>query len=290
MANDGQWDSDGGRLQGWLRRYTNIRGRSQTEGFIRSELGLVIARYFPDDADSKSGKYTEYDVWIPRYQVQISHLSMVTPYAGVSGGNQITLKPADGVPDMSDPFAIHQNVMDSDGDLVMVEYIGGKWPVITGCVNHLRTAGDGTDWHSDSNDGEVYSLFYNTTRARINSDGNVELDLDDAEAPPDRSLIINAGSKQLLKISYDDGAGEVRIELGSGGTLEKVILGETFQSYFNGLEGPVSHVHVYTPPSTGVPLFTTGPTKPLPPSTPASPIAMDSMANDNLTDKVKAEK
>lgn len=282
MAQDGQWDTDGGRLQGWLRRRENIRGRTATSGFKRNELGLVIARYFPDDPDSKSGKFMEYDVWLPRFQVRIDHISMMTPYAGVSGGNQITLKPAAGVPDMSDPYAIHQNVMDSDGDLVVVAYIGGKWPIIAGCVNHLRTAGDGTDWHSDSTDGEVYSLFYNTTRARINKDGNIEIDLDDSEAPPDRSLIINAGSKQLMKISYDDGAGEVRIELGSG-AVEKLVLGETFQTWWDnnvphdhlvagttGTGGTDSHTHSVS--ITSADALTT----PFPDS--------------NLTEKVKAEK
>lgn len=282
MPRDGLWGTSGERLQGWIRRKIASRARVHSGGFTHSELGLVVGRYFPDEDGNNRGIVTEYDVFLPHYRIILHNVVMKIPYQSVHGGEQITLKAA-GVPDSEDPGALWRNVMESDGDLVTVTFVSGRWPMIDGCVNHIRDSGS-ADWHTDSADGEVYSLSYNTTRARVNKDGNVEIDLDDNEAPPDRSLIINAGTKQLMKISYDDGAGEVRIELGSG-AIEKLVLGETFQTWWN---ANVPHNHTIGG-ATGAASAGTPHTHPLS-GTATSSTEIPNFDSDNLTEKVKAEK
>jgi hypothetical protein len=176
--DDGRWGPDGQRLQGWIRRAIDVRGRTNTEGFTRPELGVVVKRYYPDEDGNLSKTFTEYDVFMPRFEVTLYNVMMKNPYIGVEGGQQITLIPANGVPDMSNPETASQNVANTDGDLVCIIYIGGNLPMIDGCMNHLRVSG-GADWHTDSSDGVVNALTYNTTRTRIDDDGNIEIDFDD---------------------------------------------------------------------------------------------------------------
>lgn len=280
---DGLWGNNGERLQAWLQRSMDIRGRSWQKGLPGHELGLVIARYYKDDAENTSGIFTEYDIFLTRQQLTLFRLPMVVPYQGVSGGNQITLKPAEGIPDITGPTA-WKNLMDSDGDLVLIAYVGEKQPVIIGCMNHLRDSDESSaDWVTDSTDGEVYSLSYNTTRARINNDGDVELDL----ASTDRSVTVNMDGTQVMKI-YNSG-GDLRIELGQG-TLEKVILGESFADWINSSNpaniGLVNHVHQYIDvDNTGTPLSKITGT-PVSATLVAAP-PMDE--NTLLTEKVKVE-
>jgi len=198
---------------------------------------------------------------------------MKNPYVGVEGGQQVTLTPASGVPDMSNPDAATQNIVDSDGDLVCVIYIGGNLPMIDGCLNHLRVSG-GADWQTDSTDGAVNALTYNTTRARVDSDGNIEIDFDDTSAAHDRSLTVNVDGTQFFIIKQDGGSGTVRIELGAG-AVEKLVLGEAFQTWW--ASNVPNHTHipgtfvVGANPVTGVSGISTIPVMP----------------DANLTDKAK---
>jgi hypothetical protein len=239
---------------------------------------LVIARYYPDEDGNRNGTFTEYDVFVPRWNVTIRNVQMQAPYIGVTGGQQITLTPASGIPDMTNPELVSKNIADSDGDLVCIKYIGGKWPVIDGCLNHLRVTG-GADWHTTSSDGAVYALTYNTTRSRIDKDGNIAIDLDDAGSH-DRSLTVNVDGTQFFVIKQDGGTGDVRIELGAG-AVEKLVLGETFQTWWSAaLGGNIpNHTHsagtfvVGANPVTGTSGGSTIPAFP----------------NSNLTDKAKVE-
>jgi len=247
MANDGLWGSSGERMQSWIRRRKlAYHGRTDSRGLgnISNALGLIVARYFKDETGNKSQTYTEYDVLLVNYQVQLNRLPMRMPYQGFDGGTQITLHPATSLPDFANPVGLYQAVMESDGDLVSVSYIGGRFPVIDGCVNHIRTA-DGAPWETDSSDGEVSSHFYNTTRTRINSDGNIEVDFDDTGGAHDRSLIINVDGIQFLKVAQDGASGEVRIELGQG-AVEKLVLGDAFKTWFDA--NVSGHTHIYAIP------------------------------------------
>ena len=291
MPADGLWDGDGVRLQSWLKRGFEIRSRSNPEGFIRDELGLVTARYYKDEEGNQGGIFTEYDVYVPRHQIVLNNLPMKVLYQGIAGGIQATLKVAEGIPDASNSEDLWRQVLESDGDLVSVSFVGGKWPMIDGCMNHVRASG-AADWQTDSADGEVYALSYNTTRSRVNSDGNIEIDLEDG-GDHDRSVIINVSGTQVLKVAQDGSTGDVRIELGNGG--EKVILGETFQTWFN--INFASHGHnagtlnvTMALPTVVVPVVgvTDGPI-PIGTPFPPAPLAKIEMPATNLTDKVLVE-
>jgi len=292
---DGLWQ-DGGRLQSWVRRRAEIRSRSRTGGWSGAELGLVIGLYYPDDDGTRDGVVTEYDVYVPRYQVTLERITQVVPYQGTAGGQQVTLKAASGRPDAQDPNRHWQNVMESDGDLVVVQYIGGKLPVIVGCVNHIRGA-DSASWHTGSSDGEVLATTYNTTRARFDSDGNMEVDFNDSYGAHDRSLTVNVDGEQFLKVTQDGASGDVRIELGgkAGKALEKGILGERFQEWMNKdvpvLEGgPVHHTHSLEVTS-GSSVGTYETSEPVAPGSALLPVpvSIPDMPNNHLTEKVKLE-
>lgn len=293
---DGLWQ-DGGRLQSWLKRHLEIRGRSRTSGWRTPQLGLVIARYYLDDQEhTRDGVVTEYDVYIPRYQITLERITQMVPYQGVVGGQQVTLTVASGRPDSTNPTTHWQNVMDSDGDLVIVQYVGGKLPLIMGCVNHIRDSASAV-WHTDSVDGDVLSTTYNTTRTRFNNDGNIEIDFDDSGGSHDRNLIINVDGEQFLKVAQDAGTGDVRVELGgkAGKALEKAILGERHKTWMNentpvtGPIGLVEHVHQYTKPDgAGGPGLLADTGKPALAGS-LGLINVPPMPDSHLTDKIKLE-
>lgn len=237
MPDDGLWGADGERLQMHLQRSVELRGRTASGGFPGSELGLVVKRYYKDDSDNKDQVYNEYDVFIIRHLIYLKNVPVKSLYQGESGGYQITLKPATTIPEVTQPESIWKNFMDSDGDLVSVSYIGEKWPVIDGCMNHIRTNG-AADWYADSSGGEIASFYYNTTRQHIDDDGNIQIDM--VGTSKDRSILINVDGVQFMRIFQDGGSGDVRIELGNN-SGEQVILGETHRSWFN--SNVDHHVH-----------------------------------------------
>jgi len=277
MPKDGLWGADGERLQSHLRRNLSLRNRSVTGGFTGLELGLVVARHYPDDDNNVGKRVTEYDALMLAYQLTLRNLVVKMPYQGVLGGQQVTYTPATTVPDFRQPDDVWRSFMESDGDLVAIQYIGRKWPVIDGCMNHLRTSGS-NDWHTDSTDGAVDALTYNSTRMRVNQDGNLEIDFDDSSGSHDRSLIINVDGTQFLRVTQDAGTGDVRIELGSGATLEKIVLGESFQTFFD--TDVAGHTHAAGSLLDGGGIPCSGATAP----------AVPNLDVTVLTDKVKAEK
>ena len=294
--DDGLWEPEGGRLQAWLMRHSSMRVRSSAAGFSGMQLGLVVARYYVGELGNLRGLFTEYDVWLPWYQLTFRNLEARTSYQGANGGVQITLRPASGVPDMSDPQRGFDALMADDGDLVSVEYLGGKRPVITGCLNHIRGADQhAADWCTGADDGEVYALTYNTTRARINKEGQVEIDLDDSSGAHTRSVVVNVGGEQLLKVFQDPASGDVRIELGSGGSLQKAVLGQSLldalnQATASGGSG-IHHTHSYlAAPTGGVPTATSEPLQAVAGSVPPLPlVSVSPIPTSVLTDKVKVE-
>ncbi len=273
------WEgSNGERLQSHLRRRPAARQRTTSRGLPGMNFGIIVGRHYKDEDTNRNGQVTEYDVLVPQKQVVLNEVEVLTSYQNEAGGCEIILHPASESLDFTHPETLWTQAMESDGDLVAIMYLGGRKPVITACVNHIRPDTDGVSWAADSTDGEIAHLKYNTTELKVDSDGNVHIDLDDTAAPPDRSVIIRAGSKVLMTIRYDDAAGETRVELGSG-TLEKAVLAEALKSFWD--SEVAGHTHTYD-----IPLHVSG----AGPTGAAVAQLPDSGPNNVMTDKVLLEK
>jgi len=286
---DGNWLPGGLRRQGWISRQDAARRRDP--GFLPAipALGLVVGKHYKDEtgqelASNYYGMFTEYDVLLVRDFVVIHNVPLMTTFQGIENAAEVSLTAAEDLPNLEEPDRVWSQVMESTGDLVAITWIDGDWPVIYGSLNHLRGGEDCAGWSEDSTTGPRAGVKYNDVTARIDKDSNVRVDV------PDSKVVEFYVDGDLALKVFNDG-GTVRVDMGSG--AEKVILGESFRSYFNDADGPANHVHVYTKPDgvggPGVVDFSSGPKKPTLPSTPLVPVAMDNMDASNLSDVTKTE-
>jgi len=285
---DGNWLPGGLRRQGWLSRSQARRARDANAYPALPTLGLVVGKHYKDETGRElesnlHGMFTEYDVLLIREFVVIHNVPLMTTFQGINNASEVSLTAAEDVPSLEDPDRVWEQVMGSDGDLVAIIWVDGDWPVISGCLNHLRAGEDAAEWSEDSTTGPRAGVQYNEVTARIDKDSNIRVDV-----PDDKVVEFYVDGTLALKVFNDGGA--VRVDMGNG--AEKVILGETFRAYFNDPDGPANHVHLYTNYPGGGPsavAFTGGPSKPTPPSTPLSPVPMDDMDATNLSDVTKTE-
>lgn len=236
MGNDGLTGPDGERLASYLRRRVDMRSDTQLGSGDRFRVALVTHVYHKDDPLNRSRSYAEYDL------VTMNHLACVelyrVPVLGFhlsdDSGQVEILKACSELPETDDETQFYLNFMASDGDLVVVGFIDGMYPMIFGTANHLRTDEDTAPWFTDSTKGETRKIFHKDSYIEMQQDGKMQIEIKDGQ-----QITITIDTVQVLKLWED--AGILKIELGTGVSLEKTLLAETFQTWWN--TNIQNHVH-----------------------------------------------
>ena len=192
----------------------------------------MVAVRHKDDPNNMNGNVAEYDVVLFDRYVTIPNVQTLGFKNNEDSGDEYTLKACTYTPDLSDPTQADNNFLSSDGDLVVVMFLSGIYPVIVGTINHARSGADTATWHGETADGERRAWHHKGTSIIIEDDSTVEINL-----PVDKDFIINIDGNQLFKVVRTGGANTV--ELGNG--AEKVILGESFQTWWD--TNIANHVH-----------------------------------------------
>lgn len=235
---DGCWGPDGERLAPYLRRSFDVRSFFRPGTGYGTKIGLVIRVHHKDASTNRSGSYAEYDVLL------MDHLSCLElyriPTMGMhmvnDSGDYAILRAASSLPEMDDDTTFYQNFMQSDGDLVVLEFIDGRFPMIIGTANHLRAGHDTAPWHTGESEGEVRVMHHKGSFVKMKEDGKLQIEILD-----EQEMLVTINGTQILKLFYDVGSGDLHIDLGSGAALKKVVLGETFQSWWNA--NVQNHIH-----------------------------------------------
>lgn len=211
-------------------------------------LGLVIKKHNKDDTTNTNGNYPEYDVLLFDTHVIITNIAVKGQKLNRDSGDEAILTVASDLPDMTDLTQAQQNFMESDGDLVIVEFISARFPIISGTMNHLKSGEDTAPWSADSTDGERRAIHHKDASFIMNEDGTIDIDL-----ASDKELNINIDGTMVFRVK-DTGSG-ITVDLG-GGSGEKILLGESFVTWWlNNISG---HTHSVVGAATGPPLAGTG--------------------------------
>lgn len=248
---DGYW-SDGLRVQGFLARDNVSRRRYPAPYNMGPSLAVVTAVHYKDQETNIRRQFTEYDVMLVQHRIPIRNISTMSDFIGAEQGYEVTYTPADELPDLSIPESVWNAVFDSGGDLVAVTWIDGTWPVICGCLNHIKTSQDGTPWACDSTTGPRNYMKYNNVEAQIDNNENIRIDL-----PDEKSLEVYVNGTLALKVFND--ASNVRVDMGNG--AEAIILGESFQTWWD--NNVANHVHPAGSLQDSTPAPCTGATGPM---------------------------
>lgn len=223
--NDGNWLPGGLRAQSFIPRTVGGRDRSLSRPRFGVQLGLVVDIHYKDEDENLHKMFTEYEVYLVMHNLLLRNVPQAASFQGESNGSEATLKAAGGVPDLSNVDSAWDVIMSSSGDLVLVSWIDDRWPIITGCVNHLRRTGeDSAPWYATSSEGPRAAIHYNDVDVVVDNDSNVRIDIED-------SKVVEFYVDGTLALKVFNDAGTVRVDMGNG--AEKVILGETFRTWFN---------------------------------------------------------
>jgi len=237
--SDGLIGPDGERLAPYLRRHVDMRSDNRGGSGNSLRIGLVIAVHHKDaPTGNRNGSYAEYDI------VLMNHLACLDLYnvpvlgfhLALDSGECQILKACTSLPDMSDETTFYQNFLESDGDLVVIGYVDGHAPIIMGTANHIRSGTDTAPWHSLEADGETRKVFHKDSHILMKSDGSMDIEIKDEQA-----FTVTINGTQIFKLFYDAVSGDLHIELGEGITLEKMLLAETFQTWWD-LNVPHNHI------------------------------------------------
>jgi len=225
MPIDGQWNADGSRMQGWLRRTNTMRLPPRPRGLAATQLGLVIKRHDKDAETNVNGNAAEYDVLL-LYNYQLLYNLPVKGFRLNSDTGDIAiLKPAQNLPDISDPTTADVNIMSSDGDLVCIEFVAQRYPIISGTMNHIRTGQDTAPYHPVAADGEQRKLYHKGAEFTIEEDGDILFNV-----PDNKGVTINVNGTQIFRV-FKDGSG-IHVELGTTAT-EALVLGDAFKTWWD---------------------------------------------------------
>lgn len=233
MSIDGSWDRDGHKMQMWLTRQAGIRRTPRVGGSQFLELGLVSAVHYKDAESNVSGDVTEYDVILFSTWMTAPNLTTLGFKNSYDSGDEYTLKATTSVPNLEDPTQANQNFLEADGDLVVVAYLSGQYPVIIGTVNHIKAGADAATWCGTSTEGERRAWHHKDVHVLLTKDSELQIDV-----PEDKTVIINVAGSQLFKVTRD-GSGNNTVELGAGG--EALVLGDSFKTWFD--SNVASHTH-----------------------------------------------
>lgn len=154
-----------GSTTGLLGRFSEF----QNVGYVEC---LVVARYFVDDPGNTMKLDVEYDLRRLDTGMPLTNVRVLQGAFGLQNGNETVLHPASkGVRD-NVQFSKRTKAMDTDGDRVVVGFIGGALAqaVIVGALPHGDVA-----YGAKAADGERRFLVHNGTTAQIKADGSFEL-------------------------------------------------------------------------------------------------------------------
>lgn len=221
---DGCWARDGARMQYWLARNPGQRVNERPGAGSTIELGLVVKRHPKDAETNTSGCYSEYDVLLIDQLVILSNISVISLRRSRDSGDEATLVACTDIPQIDDPTQARQNILSSDGDLVVVAFIGGTTPIILGTINHVESGSDTAPWHGDSGDGVIRAIHHNETHATIHEDSTIDIDM-----PDNVDVTVTMDSDQVLKLSHSVAGSLVE----AGGGSEQVILGTSRNTDLN---------------------------------------------------------
>jgi len=227
MSIDGQWGHGGQRRESWIKKRNHYRGHAPNPGGSEvPQLGLVIYNYPKDATDNRFGSYEEYDLFLPHSGVVIEHVPVKSMKRNPNSGTEFTLTPALSAPTITDETQdMWDAVMGSDGDLVVVEWVSRRWPVITGCLNHIRSGQDTADWHAWETDGEVAAVHHSDTHVKIDQEGNASVVIGSGLGI--KSFSVTIDGTEIFNLRKD---GTHKISLGNAATcLEAVILGTSYR-------------------------------------------------------------
>lgn len=264
---DGYWDRDGSRTQGWMNRRMNVRRHARPIGDTTTRLGLIISVHYKDTDTNQSDSFTEYDILMLDSFMVFKNVSVASLRRSYDSGDEATLVAASSIPDLSEPSRAHLNIMESDGDLVLVTYINNYKPIIIGVVNHLKAGQDTATWNGTSSDGVRRAFHHKNSSIIMEENSNINIKI-----PDDKSVTFSIDGNQVLKL-YATGS-TLKVDLIGGS--EKVVLGETFISWLNANYG--GHTHTAPGGATGVPI-----------SGPYGPPGIGATDSDFLSDDVKTD-
>lgn len=225
MLRDGQWGPDGSRSQGWLRHVDFDRSTSRPGFPTGALLGVVLEVKHKDDENNPTDSYPVYTVMLADREflgLVLRNVATIGQKMGTNSGLEMTLTPASDTPNIDDPTQAMQNILDSDGDLVIIQYVS-RIPVIWGCMNHIRS-GDSAAWYGDSTDGERMALHHKGTAIMIEDDSTVAINLEDT-----KDVTITIDGTEVFKVTRNGGTSLV--ELAGGG--ESLVLGDAFKTWFD---------------------------------------------------------
>jgi hypothetical protein len=192
--DDGCWQQDGTRLQSYLAR--DYIGRNSADKFGAvgyPVLGLVIKTIYKDASENISGSYTEYDVLLADDILVIKNLPVKGFHLSRTSGEEAPLKAASEIPVLSNPATARENILSSDGDLVIVEFVSERYPLITGTINHIKSGEDTAPWSGATTEGERRALHHNDSSIVMQEDSNMVIDV-----PINKSVTINLGRLSSL--------------------------------------------------------------------------------------------
>ena len=250
--------------------------RFSPEAPVRGPYRALVVNTFVSDEDSNSSYHqVECDVVLVHSNVLVRSVPVVQKGYGVANTGSLWIPKAatrtvSGEPlNVSAVFSPTGKYMgppsgldDSDGDMVLLDFIEANrnYPIIVGALPHERshrTVIDGTGWTEAGNGGERGTAQKHEayrrhagTEERINADGDYLLDTVGATADTEDEspgaggqvrIRVKAGQRFTVEMDGTDvlevwkDSGGVHIDLGEGAT-ERIVLGDSFMSYFNGHE------------------------------------------------------
>lgn len=201
---------------------------------------VVTKSYYPDDQESVSKKYMEYDVIILQTKTILPHLRQLNMMGGYADGDDFVLRETTGLTDKdNDPTWV--NTTDStklNGDRVLVGFVSGNQdvPVIFGVLPHPATEYGGkrengrrrfsthmgTSWEVDK-DGN-YTLKSKNTKLTVNVKDKITTISNGADGADDATLVVDGNNKKVTVKS----TGSVVTELGDA--TDFMLLGTTYRN------------------------------------------------------------
>lgn len=249
---------------------------------------VVINTYVSDDeANTRRKKFVTCDVIIVRTGVPMSRVPVEQRNFGVNNVHQLWVpRPSTRVISTNEALNLRSvgatgklegrgtAYDDLDGDQVLVDFVEGDidYPVVRGALQHQRSNRQVVNSTSDRGKAskDEYYTHHQGTEVRIDKDGNVLFDtvgaysdlVDETGSGGDfrvrmkdsKTYVIEMDGTDVLEV-YQDGSGQVRVDLGEGAG-ERLVLGDSFRTFLNNFLNLVFNLHTHTIPyggSTGTP-------------------------------------
>ena len=233
----------------------------------RSYLGAVVYVHYKDMITSSSKVFIEVDVYMLETGIILPNIPISHQKYGSNDGEEWVPHAAELTLDPEE--ATFEDIIASEADLVIVDFIDGKYPIIRGQFPkaYFGALSGGVSYGATQADGERYRKLVRgsgvTVKAVGAEDGDVVLDIKDGQ-----TLTITSGGDLLVKLSKDTGGG-YKVELGTA-PGERAAMGEALKSYLDDFiaDNPFptkpynQHLHQHTCAFTGGLITGNAPTTP----------------------------